>query len=271
MFPYKIHLTCKDKNNINNKVWKKCYEKYIELYPDYQIIIWDNQDIHNLVKKYFPEHHNVIKKITNGGLISDTFRYLIMYLEGGIYSDLDCLPIKHIRTLFSDIHYHGNIHNLFFIYPQGKTLQDTQWDFYKNPCNNCKFIKKENNVETYQCLGHKYITENTNMIICKEFSDIYQHKNNLNQLCQWFIIAKPGLPIFLDLYNEAYNNIKKNIEDVLSATGPKMFTKLINRSSMDKSTITILPPDFFCAGSGGLVPITKNSYIHHQFTNCWKR
>lgn len=25
--PKKIHLTCKDKNNIDNRIWKECLEK----------------------------------------------------------------------------------------------------------------------------------------------------------------------------------------------------------------------------------------------------
>ena len=40
--PKKIHLTCKDKNNIDNIIWKKCLEKYRLIYPDYEIIISAN-------------------------------------------------------------------------------------------------------------------------------------------------------------------------------------------------------------------------------------
>ena len=28
MFPKILHLTCKNKNKIDNKVWIKCYEKF---------------------------------------------------------------------------------------------------------------------------------------------------------------------------------------------------------------------------------------------------
>ena len=43
--PKKIHLTCKDKNNIDDPVWKKCLDKYKSMYSDYEIIIHDNEDI----------------------------------------------------------------------------------------------------------------------------------------------------------------------------------------------------------------------------------
>jgi len=267
MFPNKIFLTCKEKNNITNKTWNKCLNKYREMYNDYQIKIYENEDIYRLVKKHFPEHLKLIKSLQNGGNISDTFRYLILYLEGGIYSDLDCLPLKHINALFKDKHFHGNNYNKFYIYPGDIPLNDNRWDFYINPCDNCKLMGKQNNILIYECLGHNYILPTTKIVICKEFSEIYQHTNNLNQLCQWFIIAQPYQKIFLDLYLQAIENLKKNIEDVLVCTGPKMFTKVINSS--DVKDLVVLPCDFFCAGSGCKVPVTKNSYIHHQFTNSW--
>ena len=40
--PKLIHLTCKDKHNINNPVWLRCYNRYKTLYPDFEIIIYDN-------------------------------------------------------------------------------------------------------------------------------------------------------------------------------------------------------------------------------------
>ena len=66
------------------------------MYTDYEIIIYDNNDIYNIVEKNFPEYLGKIKQITIGAVLADIFRYLILYLEGGIYLDLDCDPIKHI-------------------------------------------------------------------------------------------------------------------------------------------------------------------------------
>ena len=48
IIPKKIHLTCKNKNDIRNPVWIKCLQKYKSMYPDYEIIIHDNNDIYNI-------------------------------------------------------------------------------------------------------------------------------------------------------------------------------------------------------------------------------
>ena len=55
IIPKKIHLTCKDKNNIDNRIWKECLQKYRLLYHDYEIIIYDNEDIYN--NKHLELHH----------------------------------------------------------------------------------------------------------------------------------------------------------------------------------------------------------------------
>ena len=61
--PKKIHLTCKDKHNIDNPVWKKCLDKYKSMYSDYEIIIHDNEDIYNMIETYYPEYLSKIKQI----------------------------------------------------------------------------------------------------------------------------------------------------------------------------------------------------------------
>jgi hypothetical protein len=45
--PKQIHMTCKDKTNIKNPIWISCLNKYYEMYKDYEIIIYDDEDIYN--------------------------------------------------------------------------------------------------------------------------------------------------------------------------------------------------------------------------------
>ena len=103
-----IHLTCKDKNNINNPIWRKCLEEYKKIYKDYKIKIYDNNDIYNIILKHYPKYYKDIKEIKIGAILADIFRYLILYLQGGIYSDFDCVPLKHIDNLFKEEYFHGN-------------------------------------------------------------------------------------------------------------------------------------------------------------------
>ncbi len=293
--PKKIHLTCKDKNNIGNVIWKKCLEKYKLIYPDYEIIIYDNEDIYNIIQKYHPEYLYKIKQIRTGAILADIFRYLILYLEGGIYSDFDCEPIKRIDKLLDPNfkYYHGdkNRDNNYWIYQTKGELVNTEWDFTHNICDNCQVINNKNNPIHMKCLGHSM--GNISTILGYEFhSDfIDSHVTDNNKwcynkvgICQWFIITEPNQDIFIKMFNNIMNNIDRIIKitkkkitkkkddeyhyNVINTTGPLAFTKVVMNNLTDK--IKILPCDFFCCGSwNSAVPKTRNSYVKHHFTGTW--
>ncbi len=180
--PKKIHLTCKNKNNIDNIIWEKCLEKYRLIYPDYEIIIYGNEDIYNIIGKHYPEYLDKIKQIQIGALLADIFRYLILYLEGGIYSDFDCEPIKRIDELLEPDfkYYHGdkNRDNSYWIYKEKTEIINKAWDFTHNICNNYKVINYKNNSVHMKCLGHKMGSIST--ILCYEFHSDFLDSNIIN-------------------------------------------------------------------------------------------
>lgn len=293
--PKKIHLTCKDKNNIDNPVWKKCLDKYKSMYSDYEIIIHDNEDIYNIIESHYPEYLCKIKQIKIGAILADIFRYLILYLEGGIYSDLDCEPLKRIDELFNSEHkyYHGdkNRDNHYWIYLNNKKIINKEWDFKDNICKNCKVINSSNNPITMKCLGHEI--GNVSTILCYEFHSDYKKNitnnkrlNRINpatkkygyQVCQWFMISQPKQEIFLKMFLSIMRHLdtlinidksdKKYKTKILSITGPSGFTEVVAKNKSNK--INILPGEFFCGGGGTTNnPFTRNTYIKHHYTNSW--
>ena len=91
------------------------------------------------------------------------------------------------------------------------------------------------------------------------------------------MMAKPNLKIFEDCFFGALQNIKNTVinkeidylQTILAVSGPVHFTKMLN--TIQNKNVTILPSDFFCAGSwSGRVPLTKNSFIKHMYTFTWK-
>jgi mannosyltransferase OCH1-like enzyme len=290
--PKKLHLTCKNKTTLdNNYIWKNCYQKYKEIYDDYEIILYDNEDIYDLINKHYPEYLDKIKQINIGAVLADIFRYLILYLEGGIYSDLDCEPLKKIDPLLMKGHtyYHGSDDNLFYIYPKNKKLTDRRHDFYLNPCDNCKFMKRSN-ILTFKCFGHKIETSPSTFLGYEFHKDWHsnptpEEDNFLSEkwtyknvgITQWFMVTEPGQEIFLKSFMKCMENIDESIAlektdkdyhyKVLSNSANLLFAKIVVDNYTDK--IKILPCDFFCAGSGLVVPVTNNSYIKHHFTNSW--
>ena len=291
-----IHFTCKDKNNINNDIWKRCLHEYKTMYPDYKIIIYDNKDIYDIIEIFDKKRLDIIKQIKIGAVLADIFRYLILYLRGGYYSDLDCFPIKHIVNI-SDTQYHGDDKNQLYIYKPNVPLPNNAWDFYENPCNNCK-VKNSKNVDqsiVCKCLGHRYLTADTNIVICYEYEKTW-HKSLLEDrankaiwvdndigVCQWFIGSKPQQYFFLYCYKQCIKNIEnliklnKNMDnfhhEVINSSGPLFFTKMINhffkKNPLIKKEICILPSDYFCCGSHCVTPHTKNTFIKHMYTGSW--
>ena len=88
-FPKNIYICNKTKNIptyiINN--WKK-------LNPDYNIIIYDDNDCINFLKKEYDQRYvDLFNKIKDGPIKADFWRICILYKYGGIYSDLDIKPI----------------------------------------------------------------------------------------------------------------------------------------------------------------------------------
>ena len=293
--PKKLHLTCKDKNNITNPVWQICLEKYKSMYSNYEIIIHDNEDIYKIIEKNFPEYLEKIKQIKIGAVLADIFRYLILYLEGGVYSDLDCEPIKSVDELLNPDfkYYHGDKDrdNNFYIYKSEQRLVNKQWDFYDNICDNSDFINLSNTVLNRKCLGHEM--GNVSTILSYEFHSDYIKNIKTNtimnsihpatkkyghQICQWFMISEPKQEVFLNMFLsimvhlDNLVNIRKDDEEylkkVIEITGPSGFTEIVEQNMSEK--IKVLPSDFFCCKSwNGAVPRTRNSYIQHHFTGSW--
>ena len=268
MYPKILHLTCKNKYNIENKVWIACYQKFKKIYTDYEIILYDNEDIYKIVRENFPQHEKIIRSVKNGGALADTFRYLILYLKGGIYADMDCEPLQHIDNLFNNyIYYHG-IEGKFSVTGLRSKANYIN-TFNINPCNKCESIN--NNI--LKCSGHCLIdSEKSSVIISNEFSKFYGcNTRQCGQCCQWFIIAKPKLFLFKALYEQCIKNIVSGnyLISVHDYTGPLMFSQMINiyMKSNENHGVTILPPDVFCVGN--TIPFTKNSFIQHHFTGSW--
>jgi len=292
--PKLIHLTCRNKNQIDNEIWIECLQQYRQLYPDYSIILYDNEDIYRIIERFDKNNLNNIKKISIGAVLADVFRYLILYLRGGYYSDMDCFPTQPFEKL-SEIQYHGNSENKFYIYPRNQSLPVAAWDFYENPCSHC-VVHTENTAKTeFICLGHQYILpEKTRIIVGKEYDRVWHEKLITNEkikhlwtdqdvgICQWCMAAKPEEKLFLHCYLQSIENINTQTLNprapdyhyqVLNTTGPLFFTKMIHRFlSKDPSfreQIAMLPCDYFCCLSYDTVPVTKNRIIQHKFTGCW--
>jgi mannosyltransferase OCH1-like enzyme len=237
-FPKKIHLTCKDKNNITNEIWLSCLGKYKDMYgSDYEIIVHDNNDIYNIIGSHFPNHLDKIKQIKVGAILADIFRYLILYLEGGIYSDMDCEPLIKIDKLLCEKTIGPNIKTILC------------YEFHKQWHSGLKILTSDK--WTYKNVG-----------VCQWFI-ISSPDQELFLNCYKNCMENIDKLIAIDPSSDNYHN------DVITLSGPLGFTKeVVDNLNND---ICILPSEYFCSGSGGngIVPLTDKSYVKHHFTYSW--
>jgi mannosyltransferase OCH1-like enzyme len=84
-FNTKLNLPKKYVENINN-----C----IKINPGYEIKVWNGTSCYNLVKKHFPNHLKMYENVKYPIQKCDIIRLMIVYVYGGIYSDVDRLCIK---------------------------------------------------------------------------------------------------------------------------------------------------------------------------------
>lgn len=105
MIPKIIHQMWLDKNVSNNSSAPEKYDKFISSFnthnPEFMMIFW-NMD---RVKKIFDEYPEIIKYkniwygLPNHIQKCDMARYIILYLFGGLYIDLDFMCFKNLTPL----------------------------------------------------------------------------------------------------------------------------------------------------------------------------
>ena len=239
-------MTCKDKQLLSkHPIWNHCYNKYKSVYSDYEVVLYNDQDIYDIVKRHYPQYFDKIRQIKIGNILSHIFRYLILYLEGGIYSDFDYEPLKRIDHMFNVDYYHGGNDKYFYIYPSNKKITNNNCDFYNNPCNNNRFISSDN-VQKYECLGHN--VNNYSSLLC------YEQGNDSN-IFNGFMLTNPKKEIFLKMFNHYIKNIDSLIS--LSTSKRSYFDKVIKpgyskvfrdfvMGSINNNTIIFNSERFYC-------------------------
>ena len=93
--PKVIYLTYKTKDIPTSVI-----DKFKEVYSDYEIKIYDNYDcIEFLNKEFGQEYVDIFNYIKDGPIKADFWRICILYKYGGIYSDIDIIPIVNIQKI----------------------------------------------------------------------------------------------------------------------------------------------------------------------------
>ncbi|WP_420421673.1 glycosyltransferase family 32 protein [Simkania sp.] len=92
--PKKLHFTfatdqLPERYQRNLEVWRS-------VCPEWEICFYTDKDVYALFEEHFPEYFDVLPKIPYGAMLADFFRYAVLYIQGGLYSDIDTTPLKPI-------------------------------------------------------------------------------------------------------------------------------------------------------------------------------
>lgn len=137
----KIITMCNKTKNVPEYIIKN----WQNLNPDYQIEIYDDDDCINFLMKHFgQEHVNVFKYIKDGPIKCDFWRCCKLYIDGGVYTDIDVKPIVPIKDFLEKdttfltcvSHEIGNMNPHFVIcpplHPVNKKAIDVYINFYRS-------------------------------------------------------------------------------------------------------------------------------------------
>tara|TARA_Y100000593_G_scaffold67537_1_gene124157 strand:+ start:2357 stop:3055 length:699 start_codon:yes stop_codon:yes gene_type:complete len=91
-----------------NKIFHKSHTEFKGL-EGFEYILWGEDECENLVIESFPEYHDLYSNFKYKIQKIDFVRFAILYKYGGMYVDLDMLPLKNPAELLSN-----NEENLIF-------------------------------------------------------------------------------------------------------------------------------------------------------------
>jgi len=81
--------------------WKSSPASLKQLHSDWNYILMSDEDNLKFVKKHFPNYLNLYQKLPKNIMKADMIRYMWLYVNGGVYIDLDYEALKNFNDLFS--------------------------------------------------------------------------------------------------------------------------------------------------------------------------
>lgn len=101
MIPKIIYQTWKTKVVPEN--CQKIRDEIQKLNPEYQMLLFDDNDIDQFVKNNFSNYiYDCYSKLNIGAARADIWRYCMLYKYGGVYLDMDAAILKPLNQLIKD-------------------------------------------------------------------------------------------------------------------------------------------------------------------------
>ena len=101
MIPSKIYQSWKTKSL--PKKMEENVKKFKSMNPDYDYELWDDNDCRDFLLQHFGENYlQAFDSLKPGAFKCDFWRYAILYIKGGVYLDIDMVPLVPLREIIKD-------------------------------------------------------------------------------------------------------------------------------------------------------------------------
>ncbi|WP_420421676.1 glycosyltransferase family 32 protein [Simkania sp.] len=94
MIPKKIYFTHKTAKP--PAAYIEIIERWHAFCPEWELHYFSDEKVFKFFQAHFPEYAKDLAKIPMGAILADVFRYAVLYVQGGMYTDIDTIPVKAI-------------------------------------------------------------------------------------------------------------------------------------------------------------------------------
>ncbi len=94
MIPKKLHFTFGTKDL--PKVYRDNLARWQRACPKWEHCFYTDLDIYAFFKTHFPHYYKELEKIPYKVVLADCFRYAVLFVYGGCYTDIDTFPLQEL-------------------------------------------------------------------------------------------------------------------------------------------------------------------------------
>ena len=158
--------------NLHNKdieeipLFNTSSKKIQELHPDYKYILWTEKECDKLVKEKLPKYYEFYKSMRYDIQRIDYMRFVILYVYGGIYSDLDLIPIQRFDRVLNQKFFVNTLKKLIpkhNEYVQNDFIGSVKgFPIWKHLIHNCEknYLKKAS-MDVYDSWKARFVVQTT--------------------------------------------------------------------------------------------------------------
>jgi hypothetical protein len=211
MIPKIFHIIW-TKDNLPDK-YAYIINKWKSTHTDFEIKIYNKNDMQNFVNTVFPQYKVKYDNLPLDIMRIDMVRLLYLYYYGGVYVDIDLLPIKNISPLLklnelvvcAESELHASFQNKRLLLSNAIIIANKSNEFVKLCIDGIN--KNSSNLSLNERPFWKFVIEETGPVFITNMYEIYYKKNEITILDYYYFNS------FTPFISENYT-VPKNINFV---------------------------------------------------------